>query len=616
MNRGRRAVAVAVAVAVMGLLCAARAMATPADDAAKKSAAELLPPSTLFYAEVDKPAELIRLIVDHPLRARLEQSPDYRKAFETPQFKEFRAVVEAVENKSGVQWRRALETGTGGGLVVAVDAATQGVVILTRSTDPEQTAKVRDAVFELARADAKEKGKGDPIESKEYRGISAWKAGESVIAGVGPWTVVSNKPKLAQSVADTLLDGGGSLADDVAFKAAREGDGADTGRSGWAFLRMPPLRLVAAKHPIFDASAKSDNPGAELLIGGLAGVVRNAPYVTASFQVREQGINLSVSAPHESGWVSDSRKFFFAPSGGGADKPLRPKGTLLSITTYRDLGAFWEAGPDLLTEGAAAQLAQTDSGFSTFLGGKSFGTDVLGSLAPQMQFVVAAQDYKAAGVHEPATKLPAGAIILRLKDKNAVKMDVRKQFRVAFQTIVAFANVDGASKGRPLLEMQSEKRGGADIMYAVYEAPGEGDAKPQAAEKKEGEMMSSDDDAHYNFSPALVVSGEHLMFCSTKQIAEELADLAAKQGDGSARADEDNTRVEISAAPIAELLRVNRDRLITQNMLEKGHSRAEAEKEIDVFVALVNAVREASVRLTPGEKTIKLELDVKLRDAK
>ena len=52
-------------------------------------------------------------------------------------------------------------------------------------------------------------------------------------------------------------------------------------------------------------------------------------------------------------------------------------------------------------------MAQADSGLSAFLGGKSFGTDVLGSLRPQMQLVVAAQDFGAAGVKEPTIKLPA-----------------------------------------------------------------------------------------------------------------------------------------------------------------------------------------------------------------
>ena len=237
---------------------AAAPPARAADDAAATkaaavgSAAELLPPTTLLYVEMRRPADVIRLILDHPLRKRLEQSPDYQKAFDTPKFKEFQAVVEAVEKRSGVEWRKALETTTGGGLVVAVDAATQGLVVLARSTDEKTTASVRDALFSLARDDAQSKGNPDPVESIDYRGFTAHKAGESIIATAGPWLVVSNKPDLSKAVADIILDGGVTLARDDAFAAARKlapsakpSGAADSG-TAWAFVRMDPVRLMHA----------------------------------------------------------------------------------------------------------------------------------------------------------------------------------------------------------------------------------------------------------------------------------------------------------------------------------------------------------------------------------
>jgi hypothetical protein len=633
---GRQSVAVLAAVVVLTTRWAALAADDPAaaqKAAADRSAAEMLPSTTLFYAEVERPAEVIRLVLDHPLRQRLEQSPEYRKAFDTPQFKEFQTVVEAVENRSGVKWRDALEATTGGGFVVAVDAITQGVVVLAKSTDPRTTETVRDALFSLAREDAKNKGNADPIETRQYRGLTAYKAGDSVIANVGPWLIISNKQNLSKAVADRILDSGagGTLAQDDDFVAARKLErdkpAADRG-SAWAFLRLAPVRMVAASNPVFDKTAKSDNPVAELLIGGLAGSPRRAPYLAGSLRLHEQGVKLTVTSPHDRSWIPAGREFFFAPpgQGGGADKPLKPKGTLLSITTYRDLAAWWEAGPDTYTEGVAAKMAQADSGLSNFLGGKSFGTDVLGSFAPQMQLVVAAQDYAAAGVPAPSIRLPAGALVFRLRDKEAAKADVKKHFRVAFQSIVALANLDGASKGRPLLEMKNERRGGAEILYATYEAPSEDAApeaaKPEAADKKPvADAKTSSDpkgagkDVYYNFSPSLVISKDRLMLCSTRQIADELADLASTET-GTPERLMQNTLIEVSPQPIAELLRANREQLVAQNMLEKGHDRTQAEKEIDVFVALVNAVSGGRISLTPTDKTISLEIELKTSNAK
>jgi len=154
------------------------------------------------------------------------------------------------------------------------------------------------------------------------------------------------------------------------------------------------------------------------------------------------------------------------------------------------------------------------------------------------------------------------------------------------------------------------------LMLAEAPSDASADAKPgldrarpdQATDKKPAER-----DVYYNFSPALVLSGDRLMLCSTKQIADELADLAAKPT--SAKAPQ-NTLLEIAAQPIGKLLQENREQLIAQNMLEKGHSRPEAEKEVDVFVALVNAVKNAKVSLTPTDKTIALDIELETSTTK
>jgi hypothetical protein len=106
----------------------ARAAAAP-----EPTAADLLPASTVFYLEIEHPKDLLELVLDHPLRQRLEQSPDYRKALDNPKLNELRAVMEAVEKRSSVPWRKALEATTGGGVAIAFDASTQGLVVLARA---------------------------------------------------------------------------------------------------------------------------------------------------------------------------------------------------------------------------------------------------------------------------------------------------------------------------------------------------------------------------------------------------------------------------------------------------------------------------------------------------
>jgi hypothetical protein len=566
---------------------------------AEKSAAELLPASTLVYVEISDPKALLSTTLDSPLRKQIEQSPQFLEAMARPGAKKLKEAVRFIENRAGVQWRPTLAQITGGGIALAFEPLTQGVVVLVKPDESKTADAVRDALISLARNDAATHGKPNPISTKTYRGLKAWHTGEVTVAHLGAWVMICNKKGLAQRVADRFLDGGDALASDDDFAAAhRLAAGPGTPPSAWAFVRLAPIRFFA-QQPWLDPKSKSDNPGLELLLGGLIPVAQNAPYATASLWAAPDGIKLAAAAPMDPAWVPADRKFFFAPPRDGAAKPLLPPRTLLSLTTYRDLTAMWQAGPDLFTEPVATQMAQTDSGLSAFFGGKSFGTDVLGAFKPQMQLVVAKQDF-APGGPTPALKLPGAALVLEIKPDQFAA--VRKHFRVAFQGAIALSNLDGAQKGRALLELQTERRGDCEIQFATYSA----DDQPQA--KKE--TKSPKDDVYLNLSPAMALSSKHLILCTSRQLAEELADLEAK-GDSAGRIPE-NTLLAANPHLAADLIKANRDQLVAQNMLEKGHDRITAEREIDLLQAIADAFRDARLRLLPEQKSIRFELELKM----
>src|SRR5207302_4240026 len=116
------------------------------------------------------------------------------------------------------------------------------VVMLCKSVDRTAADAVREALFSLARDDAKNKGKPDPIETMTYRGLTAYKAGGGIVGDLDPWLLVSNKAGCAKKVADTFLDGddgGKTLAGDREFADARKLAGQDGGKPGaWAFVRL------------------------------------------------------------------------------------------------------------------------------------------------------------------------------------------------------------------------------------------------------------------------------------------------------------------------------------------------------------------------------------------
>jgi hypothetical protein len=576
-----------------------------AADPAEKPAAAILPASTAAYVEVSRPKDLADLVSDHPLAKQLEQSPDIAKALQSEQFKKLRGVLDLVGKRSS-------------GVVVAVDPATQGLVILTKSQDPKANDSVRDALFTIARDDAKAKGNPDPVEPSDYRGLTAWKVGDGYVGHLGPWLLVSNSGLTAKAVADLYLDGGTSLADDKEFAKAR--DLAVEGRheddktpAAFGYVRLALLRQLGFAKELIDNHDKSDNPAIELLLGGIMADLRDSPFVTATLDSGKQGIRLSLTTPHDPAKVPAERKYYFSPTGGGADAPLLPAGTIASVSSYRDLAAFWQAAPDLFNEGVAGQIAQSESGLSTFLGGKSFSADILGALRPEIQIVAATQDFKAQGVAEPSIRLPAFATVFRIKPGEA--KTVRKTFKLAFQSLIAFANLDAASKNRPALETNNETRGKAEVLYATYDADYDKPAEKPAdkAGEKAGDKPAAKakDDTYLNFSPAIVLSDDYLILASTRHIAEDLADLTGASGAKPAK-DLGATHTLISAdgSGIGQILHLDREQLIAQNMLNKGNDRAAAERDVDGLISLVESVKDAKVRLTQNDRLLRLEIGI------
>src|SRR5262245_8048450 len=121
MNLHRPVWRISLALLVAGILLVLRHAA-----AAEKSPREMFPASTVVYAEMPEPQKLIDAVLDHPSVAELQKHPDYQKAFENPQAKDFLKVLGAVEAKLGMKWRPALTSLTGGGIYVAFDLPTLG----------------------------------------------------------------------------------------------------------------------------------------------------------------------------------------------------------------------------------------------------------------------------------------------------------------------------------------------------------------------------------------------------------------------------------------------------------------------------------------------------------
>jgi hypothetical protein len=552
------------------------------------TAAELLPPTTVAFVEVASVPQLVDSILDHPLRQKLETMDQVKAAYEKKQFLDFKAGVAVVESQMGLPWRKILNQSIGGGVAVAVDAKTQGVVLLMHGQDEKTQTKLVETLANLSKLDATSKGNPDPVKTADYRGMKAYEVANAITTQFGRWMLVTNKGDLAKWIVDSYLDHPTStLATSEAFKQARSG--APTNALAWVWANTAALRDAGVAKKLYEG--KAGNALAELLFGGVLSTLQKTPFLTAALVTQDKQATLTISAPHDRSWAGETREYYFGPNGSGtAPLPLTAKDTIVSLRAYRDISAMWLRAGDLFDEKANEELAKADSNLSTLFGGKDFGEDILGSFAPEMQVVVAHQHF-AEGKPQPAIKLPAFSFVFDLKDPETMQPELRR----TFQSLIGFLNIVGAMNGQPQLEQDIEKSEKMQLYSSSYLI----DAK-----KKDPLGLG----LHYNFSPSVAFAGPRIVIASTKDLARELA--TAGPAEVAKETKQVNTELTVQFDLIRSALAENRGQLIAQNMLKEGHTKEEAEKEIDTLLQIVGWLDAASLRLGTTDKELQLSVSV------
>lgn len=581
-------------LAVLAILVAAAARAEeprPANPDA--TAADLLSNMTVGYVELTDPPRLVARAQAHPLGKKLAENATVQQLLESPEAIQARLGLGFVQLGLGMTWQELVANLLAGGVYAAVDLDSHQPVLLVRAKDAAALERFRERVLKLVRDDARGKGRPDPIETGEHRGVRGYKFDRLSVATMGPWLVLSEKSEGLRPIIDAWLDGRTqSLAQDATFQESRRGRPADA--IAWAFVRLDKLRDAGLAPPLVKGA--TDNPVAELLIGGVLATLQKTSHVSVAWTLENDRTRLIVSAPHQADFVPQQRQFFFGPGGqGAAPAPLAIPGRLAYLRAWRDIGGMWAAAPDLFDERVNGELAQANSNLSTILGGKDFGQDVLESLGAELQFVAAKAQYER-GAPVPAIKLPAFGLATRLRDPDASK----RLWKVMFQTLIGFVNIGGGMQGLPLLELETEKVDDVPLVIGRYVPP----------EKATDETIIG---LHYNFAPTLALVDDRLILASNRQLAVDMlqAIRAAGKAPPAAATETVNTELAVEGDVLRAILADNQKQLVAQNMLEKGHDRAAAEKEIGALMTIAEFFRGVGLSLRTDAKTLRGEAEVR-----
>ncbi len=558
----------------------------------RRSGADVLPESTVVFAEIAEPAALIRTLAEHPLLSRIETLQGYEKAVGGLQLVPFRVGVTFVELQLGMSWKDALTALTEGGVWTAVNGPEQGNIVLARARDEKTLTKIRETLLRLARDDAKNKKAPDPFEESRYRDVTVYTTKEGGFATVGPWLVVGNKIELGRTVIDNLLDNKpGGLADSAVFQKARASVAGKP--AAWIYTNIKTIRDAGVAPKLY--SGRADDPGGELIVGGVLEALKSADHSITTLDVAADHITLAIGLPCPTDKLGEHREYFFGPGGSGKAPPL-PKldGLLFGLGSYRDISQMWLRAGDLFDEGMNEKLAQADSQLTTLFSGKDFGEDILGAFAPQVQLIATRQTFSDSGPR-PAIKLPAFAIAFDMKDPEATRREMRR----IFQSFIGFLNVVGAMNGQPQLELDVEKGdAGVELVTSSY-IPEKGEEKSDHAK------------IQFNFSPTVGFQEKRFVLASTKELARAIASSPAAASDDSPS----NTTATLNAPVLKEVLHDNLSHLVAQNMLKEGQTREEAQEKLEDLLTIISFFEKAAFDLKLADGQLRAELELKFSPA-
>ncbi|MCU0721464.1 MAG: hypothetical protein MUC83_17270, partial [Pirellula sp.] len=330
------------------------------------SPADWLPKSTIAYLELT-PAETF---LDHPVRKQIRKSAAFRTIWSHPNLTQARVGLTAIEFALGEKIDSILKKVNYGGMHVAFDTETQGLVLLARTESEEWLEEYLQKLKDLARSDAKSKNQPNPIEEKTYRDIPGSKFQEAIVAPLGPWLMLTNKPDLAKATIDRYLDSSlDTLATNEAFKkfnkkALETNDSASSLTEdqasqviGRLFVDLETLRSAGVAKELLSPDRKDF--GAELLLGGLLASLQKSKSASGELAMTPTGLSLNAQLPIESESLQESHTFFVGPNHNGLAPPVvNVPGAVASVGAYRDISQLWLNAGDLFDQAVNDQLAQ------------------------------------------------------------------------------------------------------------------------------------------------------------------------------------------------------------------------------------------------------------------
>ena len=551
-----------------------------------ESIVERLPASTVILVDVPNPPDLIKELLEHPIRKKVESIPDVAAFLNGPQMKVAAGVIAFAELQLGTDWKTAVSQLSGKGLSIGFDAETEAMFLLLHASDAGMLEKTFNTLITLANNEGN-------LKSSIYRGYTGYQIDKNVVARFDDALLITTKGELATKLVDLKLDKTGDrLAGQASFQQAL---GVRKPGLGWGWVNTRVLREAGVAKELF--SGKTENMLAELLLGGVLQTLTEADWATGQFSLSHHDFSLEFAIPAASSNLPPHRSWY--QSTAKNVQRVQPVGQeLMVLTMQRDLSDFWLASSELYGERTNAKISESDTNLSNLFAGRDFGSDILAMLESDVQLVLDRQFETGTG---PAVKLPGFALVGRFRDPEAGA----QQLKLSFQNLIAFGNLTSAQENRPPFEMDVDLVGKHKLHFANVMSQESFAKMNKGATINQGDMI-------YNFSPAVGFKDDLVIMSSTRGLASKLMmrDLRPLNQKESG-----HFSLSLDLQVLRDVLNDNRTQMVADAMLKKGKTKAQAETETDFVLQALGWFDEAWMQLATEEKQMKLKVSLELQPA-
>lgn len=553
-------------------------------------AAEWIPESAVITIEILESSRIVDAVLSDELRRWVSELPQVAAFMESPQFAQMVGIGRYLEFRLGTDWRTAVDRLLGGSILLAAFPRDRVLAVVDTKSE-ELLQKLHAVVLEHAQDEARKAGDPDRVTSGSYKGWTGWTldGGKSAYALAGARLFWANNPDLLRSVVDVHEAAGvGSLARQESYRQAVASLPSDA--VARAFVNVGFLKQVPRADRA--ANALQQNPLLTLLAADLPAAIEASTWLGAAVRVGGGRAQLDIVSDGKFPGSDHPAAFSLPDETAGCFVNIEVPRRIFAASFYRDLARFYSAKDSLFPERTSG-LIFFENMMGVFFTGRHFSQEVLPHLAPEIRLVVAAQEYDP-NYGVPAVALPAIAVVFRMNDPARFVPMAEE----AWQKALGLINFTRGQQALPgLLLDRGEYQG---VRYYVSKFSTVGLSETERS------------DIRFNFSPVLAACGEHLILSTTEQLARDIIDFLRDKARAEVRLPGRSLVAELDRAGLVHILEVNRETLIRQNMVEKGHGRSQAEQEVAGLLLLARLLGQQRLEVIREKDSPRARLTVQL----